>query len=111
MASSGGWLNTRILLRLQEGADRIGLRPVARVARQRQMELTDRDDWSMLWSWASPWELKSVKERAAGSPRGSYLINHMPGTIRLASKVHLVKFSADLAGKLPRTFGSITPET
>ena len=40
-----------------------------------------------------------------------YLVNHLPGTIRLVSKVHLVKFSAELAARLPRTFGGITPET
>jgi len=100
-----------ILLRLQEGAQR-GLKPVAQAASSLKLPMTgDDDNWTMLWSYKAPWDLQSLTKRTSAGPHGSYLINHLPGTLRLASKAHLVKFSAELASKLPRTFNSITPET
>ena len=107
-----GWLSGPVVLRLQEGADRVALKPVAEAARKLKLATTAGDDWTVLWSYKSPWELiDSLAKRRATAGARPYLVNHLPGTIRLVSKVHLVRFSAELAARLPRTFGAITPET
>ena len=108
-----GWLSGRVLLRLQEGADRVALKPVAQAAQKLNLAMTDGDNWTLLWSYKPPWDVASLdnKRRQQAGPNGGYLVNHLPGTIWLASKVHLVKFSVELAAKLPRIFGAITPET
>ena len=90
----------------------MALKPVAEAARKLKLATTAGDDWTVLWSYKSPWELvDSLAKRRAMAGARPYLVNHLPGTIRLVSKVHLVKFSAELAARLPRTFGGITPET
>ena len=90
----------------------MALKPVAEAARKLKLATTAGDDWTVLWSYKSPWELiDSLAKRRATAGARPYLVNHLPGTIRLVSKVHLVRFSAELAARLPRTFGAITPET
>ena len=107
----GGWLSGPVVLRLLEGADRVALKPVAKAAKTLKLTTTDGENWTLLWSYKPPWDIGSLAKRRAAGPTGAYLVNHMPGTIRLVSKVHLVKFSAELAVRLPRIFGAITPET
>ena len=88
----------------------MALKPVAQAARKLKLATTDGEDWTVLWSHKPPWDIDSLaKRRVAGA--GPYLVNHLPGTTRLVSKVDLVQFSAGLAARLPRIFGAITPET
>lgn len=112
MPVDDGWLDaTRVILRLQEGADRPALRPVARVADALRLPQTKGDEWSVLWAYKPPWQHEPLKHRRRKGRNASILLNHMPGTVRLASKVHLIEFTRTLTAKLPRLFGSITPET
>lgn len=89
--------------------DRAALKPVAQAAQKLKLAMTDGESWTLLWSYKPPWDIDSLAKRVAGG--GPYLVNHLPGTIRLVSKAHLVRFSTELAARLPRIFGSITPET
>lgn len=88
----------------------MALNPVARAAQKLKLATTAGEDWTVLWSYKSPWNIDSLAKRRVPGAK-PYLVNHLPGTIRLVSKVHLVKFSAELAARLPRIFGAITPET
>ena len=79
----------------------MALKPVAEAARKLKLATTAGDDWTVLWSYKSPWELiDSLAKRRATAGARPYLVNHLPGTIRLVSKVHLVRFSAELAARL-----------
>ena len=83
---------------------------MAQAAQKLKLATTAGEDWTVLWSYKPPWDLDSLARRRVAGAR-PYLVNHLPGTIRLVSKVHLAKFSAELAVRLPRIFGGITPET
>ena len=86
----------------------MALKPVAQAAHKLKLATTAGEDWTVLWSYKSPWDIDSLAKRRAGAK--PYLVNHLPGTIQLVSKGHLVKFSAKPAARLPRIFGAITPQ-
>ena len=97
--------------------------PIRRAARDVGFRVVDGDDWTILWSYRTPWDTPTFKSRARelgslrgrGSERGSSsevgrqrrtLFNHLPGTLRLASKAHLPDFmrASGLANATPTSF-------
>ena len=102
-----GWLSGPVVLRLQEGADRAALKPVAQAAQKLKLATTAGEDWTVLWSYKPPWDLDSLARRRVAGAR-PYLVNHLPGTIRLVSKVHLAKFSAEVRPARRLGLGSLT---
>ena len=53
-------------------------------------------DWNILWSFRTPWDSPVFKERVRKNwSRPPTLINHFPGTLKLASKAHLPAFARD----------------
>ena len=73
------------------------------------LEVTKQYNWSVLWSfhtaWDQPLTIKRKRETTDGG-KGQYVINHIPGTIRLASKSHLPSFmkSVGIASTTPITY-------
>ena len=74
--------------------------------------ITDGDDWSVLWTFRTPWDTETLKRRVAQAKQTSrsrqapFLVNHLAGTLRLASKEHLPAFlrEAGLSDAAPDTF-------
>lgn len=67
---------------------------------------TGGDDWEVLWSYRTPWSADALKARAATRARRRTLVNHMPGTLRIASKAHLPQLAraAGLGAAIPTSF-------
>lgn len=99
-----------MVVRLQEG-DRLALKPVAQAARALGIRITDGDNWSVLWGYKTPWRVETFLQRRRKHPGSSFVVNHLPGTLSLASKVDLVQFTARVASALPRALRGLTPET
>lgn len=95
------------LLRVAEGRS-VATMPVYDNAKLAGWSTTDKDDWALLWSYYSPWHqavtqrrLKRwrLSEQTIAEPV-SFAVNHLPSTLSLTSKEHLVQFT----DSLPKTF-------
>ena len=67
----------------------------------------DENDWDILWSFRTAWDNRILKDRAKHiRQRPSTLVNHLPGTLRLASKAHLPLFAkeAGLSNATPASY-------
>jgi len=75
-------------------------------ARDVGLHVTEGDNWTVLWSYRTPWDSKLFKKRVAQRPSPPSLFNHLPGTLRLASKAHLPELvrSAGLSDAIPLSF-------
>lgn len=84
------------------------LRPIGEAARAVGFKVLDNgaNDWNLLWSFRTPWEDSTFKTRTRSLGRQNTLVNHMPGTLRLASKAHLPAFmrTAHLANATPTSY-------
>ena len=82
------------------------LDPVRRASTDVGLRLTDGNDWSVLWSYRVPWAAEAFTNRRRGPAAGPTLLNHMPGTLPLASKAHLpaLAHEAGVERSIPRSF-------
>lgn len=87
------------------------LQPVRVAAASAGLKITSGDEWSMLWSYRTPWASDVLKRRnksrrAGGGFAYPFFVNHLPGTLRLASKAHLPAFarSAGLEMAVPASY-------
>lgn len=104
-------------LRVYEGA-RFHLKQVYDAAKDVRLPTTEEDDWTLLWSYKSPWATDTLKRKVASTgPTAAdravpYAVNHMPGTLSIASKAHLISFASALRQVEPQRFGSgLLPES
>ena len=91
------------------------LQPVRAAAASAGLKTTIGDEWSIMWSYRTPWASDVLKRRIKknrvhegfGYP---FFVNHLPGTLRLASKAHLPAFvrSAGLDTAVPASY--LVPE-
>ena len=58
----------------------MALKPVAQAAHKLKLATTAGEDWTVLWSYKSPWDIDSLAKRRAGAK--PYLVNHLSGTIK-----------------------------
>lgn len=69
------------------------LLPVKHAATAVGVHQSESSDWNVLWSYRVPWESAPYRSRVADRPSANaarrLLVNHLPGTLRLASKAHL----------------------
>ena len=73
------------------------------------MPVTPGHDWSLIWTFHTAWDSPNVIKRKRELPdrgKGRMLINHIPGTLRMASKAHLPAFmrSAGIPNTTPPTY-------
>lgn len=73
--------------------------------------VSKRADWDILWTYKPPWEnetLKPMLRRGAGLKHDppQVVINHIPGTLRIASKAYLPAFvrGAGLGFVIPQSY-------
>ena len=103
-------------VRIYEGR-KYALQPVYRAAESLGLQTTDSDDWNILWSYKTPWVFDTLNKRRKTlweppSEPPAFVVNHMPGTISLASKAHLGAFANALREASPQRFGPGTlPES
>jgi hypothetical protein len=74
------------------------LNPVRDAAREVGMGLTDGNDWNVLWSFRTAWDNRAFTSRTSDAKLledRATLVNHLPGTLKLASKAHLPAFARD----------------
>ena len=101
------WSPARTLRTLETG---VVLNQPRDAARALGWSITTGDNWTILWSYRTPWDSDAYKKwddvRRAAGPPASVLFNHIPGTLRLASKAHLPEFvrSAGLSDAIPRSY-------
>ena len=83
------------------------LDPARKAAKAMGLELTTGMDFTLLWSYRTPWDSTLFKSRMieAKVSGKTIVFNHLPGTLSLASKAHLPAFArrAGLHGALPTT--------
>ena len=82
------------------------LDPVRSAATRLGLRLTDGEDWSVLWSYRVPWAAAALTKRVGQHGPPPTLVNHMPGTLPLASKAHLPALAqeASVEKSIPRSF-------
>ena len=106
-------------LRVYEGRKH-ALLPVYKAAEAIGQTTTESNDWRILWSYRTPWQFDTLKRRRAGSlfPEEAlsvppaFLLNHLPATLSLASKAHLIAFAGALRDADPHSFGpGLLPES
>lgn len=76
------------------------------------LTLTTGDDWELFWSYRPPWDNETLKRRLQHTTLGlardppRLVVNHVPGTLPLASKAHLPTFvrAAGLSAVLPESY-------
>ena len=87
------------------------LNQVRQQAPRAGLPLTKGEDWSVLWSYRTPWDSEPFKRRISGASgtldSSRLLVNHLPGTLRMASKEHLIAFARTAgldAGTVPSSY-------
>ncbi|EOD14789.1 hypothetical protein EMIHUDRAFT_448219, partial [Emiliania huxleyi CCMP1516] len=105
-------LRTDVTFRLAEGSSFRPLEPVGKAASSLGMRVTKGRNWSLLWSWRSPWTDAALVRPLRGSRAGAGpIVNHVGGLNELAYKSKLAVFAASLAAAHPSTFEGVAPET
>lgn len=83
------------------------LSPIRDAAREAKFSVGADENWDILWSFRTPWDAPLYKARVKKNwSRPPTLVNHLPGTLKLASKAHLPKFvrEAGLANDTPVSY-------
>ena len=99
-------------LRVAEGR-RYAMVPVYDSAEHAGLKMTEKDDWDILWSYSTPWKHEATLRRLPTVAAGkepmpdpvTFALNHLPATVSLASKAHLIKFANSQREISPLRFG------
>lgn len=94
------------ILRIDSAAH---MQPIRDAAASNKYSMTLGDDWTLLWTFRTPWTTEALKKRLLQKRPFShrpFLVNHLAGTLRVASKEHLPEFlrTAGLTDAAPATF-------